>query len=113
MAIRLHGSVKHDIENLHPVDQYILVKLPKIEDKTAGGIILTENVVDQEQSGTSVGEVIKLGDSAIIQYGNKVVEIGDTVMFQRYAGNMFNGIDNQVYRLMLSQEVTSVFPKNK
>jgi len=103
---------KHNINIIYPVDQYLLVRLPKIEEKTAGGIILMDSQINSEQSGTDTGEIIKLGAAAIVQYnGDAVANIGDSVMFQKYAGYMLYGTDDEVYRLVLDKDIIAVFPK--
>ena len=47
-----------------PVGYKILVTLPKIEEKTAGGIIKPNSVVDREETAANIGFVVALGPDA-------------------------------------------------
>ena len=59
-----------------PIGERILVKRENIEEKSSGGIILTQT----HQEAPAQGEVRAVGDV-------EGIEVGDTVVFGKYAGS--------------------------
>jgi len=74
---------------LRVVGPRLLVKVKKVEEKSSGGIILTEQFREQETSWQTEGEVVGMGNMA---YNRKTADcdgtpwckVGDTVTFSRY-----------------------------
>ncbi len=58
-----------------PIGERLLVKREEIEEKSTGGIILTQT----QQEAPAQGEVRAVGDV-------EGIEVGDTVVFSKYAG---------------------------
>jgi co-chaperonin GroES (HSP10) len=81
----------------------ILIAIPKVEEKTEGGVIRPDTLVDREERATIVGFVMKLGPDA---YGDDrrfpsgaYCKQGDFVMFRSYSGTRFT-VDGQEFRLI-------------
>lgn len=69
----------------------VIVKPDSIEKVSAGGIVFaqTETYIREEKAATSTGEVIGFGPAAWldpVMGGEPWVDIGDKVVFARYAG---------------------------
>ena len=101
---------------LVPTSYNILVYVPPIETVTALGIIkMTDREADREQKGSAEGYVIAVGVQAWEELGDGTpwAEVGDRVVFQRYAGTVpeVEGLDTGEFRLMRDEEVLAVWPK--
>jgi chaperonin GroES len=95
---------------LKPVNDKIVVK--EKEDKqdtvTEGGIILPDTV----QDGTLVeGEVVAIGEGMYSASGTLipvVVDVGDTILYNKNAMKAEHSIDGETYILMSVNEVMSI-----
>ena len=82
---------------IKPVGFYVLVETQLVEEKTAGGILLTKDTAQKEQSVTEEGILRAVGPTAYsgwegckdeskpahVQWG---VNIGDKVEFRKFEG---------------------------
>lgn len=89
---------------------FILVELPPVEEKSKGGIILTDDTSKREQRASEQGVVIDIGPCAYVgwsgcenpdipahkQWG---IDIGDHVEFRKYEGKacVIEGYDRYRY----------------
>ena len=95
---------------LKPVNDKIVVKPKetKNEEVTAGGIILPDTV----QDGTLVeGEVVAIGEGMYSASGTLipvVVDVGDTILYNKNAMKAEHKIDGETYILMSVNEVMSI-----
>ena len=95
---------------LKPVNDKIVVKPKetKNEEVTAGGIILPDTV----QDGTLVeGEVVAIGEGMYSASGTLipvVVDVGDTILYNKNAMKAEHTIDGETYILMSVNEVMSI-----
>ena len=80
-----------------PIGERVLVKREEAEKTTAGGIIL--QVETQERPAQ--GEVIAVGEVESVQ-------VGDTVIFGRYAGSDSVDVDGVVLTLMDIKDIKAV-----
>ena len=69
---------------IKPIGERVLVKREEIEEKSSGGIILTQAV----QERPNQGEVRAVGDV-------EGIEVGDTVVFGKYAGTDVLDVDGE------------------
>ncbi len=69
---------------IKPIGERVLVKREEVEEKSTGGIILTQ--VQQERPNQ--GEVRAVGDIDNI-------EVGDTIVFGKYAGTDVIDVDGE------------------
>lgn len=75
--------------NLKVIGARCIVKEKPVEEKTAGGIILT--AANQERQ--YIGTVIAVGEGAYLESGKikpMQVKVGDEVMFAKFAGTPIN-----------------------
>ena len=95
---------------LKPVNDKIVVKPTKKEDDhiTEGGIILPDTV----QDGMLIeGEVVAVGEGMYSMSGTLipvVVDVGDTILYNKNAQKAEHKIDGNEYILMSVNEVMSI-----
>ena len=95
---------------LKPVNDKIVVKPTKKEDDhiTEGGIILP----DTAQNGTlTEGKVVAVGEGMYSMSGTLipvVVDVGDTILYEKNAHKAEHKIDGEEYILMSINEVMSI-----
>lgn len=82
----------------------ILVKLLKVEEKTAGGIILPEQVKDKEQLAQKLGVLVDWGSTAAMDPQLEGIGLGEVLVFPRYSGDNFP-IDGEDYWIMRASAV--------
>ncbi len=65
----------------------IVIKLKKVEEVTASGIIIPKARIEREQEAVQEAEVVDIGPEAFKQYGTTSwFNVGDTVVLQKYSG---------------------------
>lgn len=70
---------------LKPINDKVVLKRMKEEEKTKGGIVLP----DTAQEKPTKGEVIAVGPGKLLDSGNRVppqIKKGDKVIYSKYAG---------------------------
>jgi len=81
-----------------PLGERILVKREEVEEKSTGGIILTESY----QEKPNQGEVKAIGDDVT------TVKVGDTVVFGRYSGSDSLDVDDETLLILELKDVKAV-----
>ena len=94
-----------------PKGYKILVAMPKVEEKTEGGVFLPDELKDLEQTASIAGFVVALGPDA---YGDNKrfpsgpwCKEGDFVVFRSYSGTKFS-VAGQEFRLINDDTVEAV-----
>lgn len=96
-----------DVKDLKPLNERILIKVAEAEQKTAGGLLLTE----ASKEKPSIGTVIAVGPGPLDEEGNRkplTVSAGNTVMYSKYAGNDFKNSDGSDYIVLRASDVMAV-----
>ncbi|EFJ28704.1 hypothetical protein SELMODRAFT_147159 [Selaginella moellendorffii] len=96
-----------DIKDLKPVNDRVLIKVAEAEDKTAGGVLLTDSVKEKPV----IGEVVAVGPGSYGEDGTRKpleVSIGDNVLYSKYAGNEFKNKDNSQYVVMRVSDLLAI-----
>ncbi|KAK7281329.1 hypothetical protein RIF29_09207 [Crotalaria pallida] len=96
-----------DAKDLKPLNDRVLIKVAEAEEKTAGGLLLTEATKEKP----SVGTVIAVGPGPLDEEGNRKplsVTPGNTVLYSKYAGNDFKGKDGSDYIALRASDVIAV-----
>jgi chaperonin GroES len=97
---------------LRPMGYNVLVAVDVLEEKTAGGIILPGKHLDRENSASEKGRLVAASAMAFKGgdwVGVEVPEVGNAVLFQRYAGTEFEGDDGRKYRIIADADLKGVF----
>ncbi|EOY30200.1 Chaperonin 20 isoform 2 [Theobroma cacao] len=96
-----------DVKDLKPLNDRVLIKVAEAEEKTAGGLLLTE----ASKEKPSIGSVIAVGPGTLDEEGNRKplsVAPGNTVLYSKYAGNDFKGSDGTNYIALRASDVMAV-----
>lgn len=96
-----------EVKDLKPLNDRVLIKVAEAEEKTAGGLLLTEATKDKP----SIGTVIAVGPGPVDDEGNrKPLSIlpGNTVLYSKYAGNDFKGKDGSDYIALRASDVMAI-----
>lgn len=80
-----------DVDFSRPVTIHFLLALPKIEEKTKGGIYLSVDTKDLALVGNNIGRIIGIGKGVGIGKGGSLEEVqefkvGDYVAYNPHAG---------------------------
>ncbi|UMO75979.1 co-chaperonin GroES [Planktothrix phage Pra-JY27] len=94
-----------------PVGYHLLVALPEVEEKTAGGIIRPDETRRREETAAIVGFVVKMGADC---YADRTVfpggpwcKNGDWVVFRPYSGLRLV-VHGKEFRLLKDSEIDAV-----
>ncbi|KAG6771974.1 hypothetical protein POTOM_023369 [Populus tomentosa] len=96
-----------DIKDLKPLNDRVFLKVAEAEEKTAGGLLLTEATKEKP----SIGTVIAVGPGPLDEEGNRKalsVAPGSTVLYSKYAGNDFKGSDGANYIALKASDVMAI-----
>eukprot|EP00262_Sarcandra_glabra_P016955 TRINITY_DN565_c0_g1_i2.p2 TRINITY_DN565_c0_g1~~TRINITY_DN565_c0_g1_i2.p2 ORF type:complete len:254 (+),score=42.13 TRINITY_DN565_c0_g1_i2:113-874(+) len=96
-----------DVKDLKPLGDRVLIKVAEAEEKTPGGLLLTEATKEKP----SIGTVIAVGPGPLDEEGNRkplTVSVGNTVLYSKYAGNDFKGMDGSEYIALRVSDVMAV-----
>ena len=116
-----------------PVGHFMLVALPEVEIRTAGGVYIPETVSERERTASVIGTVIAMGPDCYVDPepllpsvppGTNVTvltarprfpsgpwcKVGDTVLFSRYAGKRFT-IEGVEFRMLNDDEIVATIPE--
>jgi chaperonin GroES len=91
---------------LRPLQDRIIVKRIKEEEKTAGGIIIPDTAKEKPQEG----KVIAVGKGKILENGKvspTTVKKGDRVLFGKYAGTDIK-IDGEEHLIMREDDILAI-----
>ena len=71
-----------------PIGTRLLIETEVVAEKTDGGIFLPDKIRDQQNVAATKGKILAMGDDAFceIKIKSGKPEIGDRVIFARYAG---------------------------
>lgn len=85
------------------------------EQKTAGGIILTADTVDNENDRVQIGRLVAVSPAAFTytdkgQWGpDHYPQVGDVIVYARFAGSIQIGLDGTLYRICKDADVMAVY----
>lgn len=94
-----------------PKGYKLLIALPELEEKTKGGVFITDKAREAEQTASVVGFVLKAGSLAY-QDANKFPDgpwckEGDWVLFRQYSGTRIK-IHGREFRIINDDTVEAV-----
>jgi chaperonin GroES len=94
---------------LKPLEDRIVVKPHKAEEKTAGGIVLPEAAKEKPL----MGKVVAVGDGKLLDSGKRgtmSVKKGDVVLYGKYGGSDIE-MDGVEYKILREDEVLGIIVK--
>jgi len=96
---------------LTPLEFFVVVELDRDEEKTAGGIILLKQTQDADKLATQEGTLVAVSPHAFTYADNwpegSVPQIGQRVLFKRYAGHLHDR-DGKTYRLLNDKDLVAI-----
>ena len=92
---------------IHPTEFKVLIKPDKVEGQTSGGLYLPDSARDKQQFSVDRGEVMSFGDGFYQELPGPKPEVGDRVIFNRYAGSLIK-VDGQDYRLCNDKDICAI-----
>jgi chaperonin GroES len=71
-----------------PTGHLILVKLDKVQERTAGGLYVPETARQIQQKAATTGTIVAVGPQAWLAFDNGVAwaHVGERICFPRYSG---------------------------
>lgn len=90
---------------IRPLADRVVIKKVEAEEKTASGIILPGSAKEQPQ----MAQVIEVGPGGFVD-GSEVkmeVEVGDKIIYSKYAGNEVK-IDSEEYIILRQSDILAV-----
>ncbi|KAG0480084.1 hypothetical protein HPP92_010942 [Vanilla planifolia] len=98
---------KDDVKDLKPLSDRVLVKVTQAEERTTGGLLLTEAAKER----SSIGTVVAVGPGRLDDEGSRKplsITPGSTVLFSKYAGNEFKSADGSDYIVLRASDVMAI-----
>lgn len=95
------------IEDMKPLNDRVLLKVLEADNKTSGGVLLTESAKEKPVIGT----VVAVGPGSVGEDGErKALEIAadNTVLYSKFAGNDFKGSDGTQFVLLRANDIMAV-----
>jgi chaperonin GroES len=92
--------------NIKPLNDRLIVKRVKEEQKTAGGIIIPDTAKEKPQEG----QVVAVGPGRLDDKGERIpmaVKEGDRVLFSKYAGSEIK-IEGEEHVFMREDDVLGI-----
>jgi len=94
-----------------PKGYKLLIAIPKLEEKTAGGVIIPDALKGLEQTASIIGLVISVGEAAYKDADKfpdgPYCKEGDFVIFRSYSGTRFK-LRGEEFRLINDDTVEAV-----
>ena len=97
--------------NIRPLQDRVIVKRVKEEEKTAGGIIIPDTAKEKPQEGI----VRVLGTGKTGDDGKKIafeVKVGDRVLVSKYGGTEIK-LDGKEYKIFSSDDLLAIMARDK
>jgi chaperonin GroES len=99
------------VASFRPLQDRVVVKRVKEEEKTKGGIIIPDTAQEKPQEG----EVIAVGPGARDQDGERIemdVKVGDRILFGKWSGTEVK-IDGDELLIMKESDIMGVIEEKK
>ena len=82
---------------IKPLGERVLVKMDKVEEKTAGGIFIPQTA----QEKTQIAVVEAIGEDV------KTIKVGQKILHDKYAGKQVK-MDNEEYLILNIKDVLAI-----
>jgi chaperonin GroES len=89
--------------NIKPLNERVVVKYAKEEEKTKSGIVLPDTAKEEKPQQ---GEVIAIGKGCC-EEGEPELKVGDMVVFDKYAGTKVN-IKDEEYVIIKFEDILAI-----
>lgn len=99
---------------IRPMEYNVLVLPKEVEDKTAGGLFLPDEVKEKEEFGRMEGTLVAVSPMAFsfdewpAELEAQKPQVGQRVMFSKYQATEIMGRDGKKYWLMKDRSIAGV-----
>eukprot|EP00245_Coleochaete_scutata_P015921 TRINITY_DN725_c0_g1_i1.p1 TRINITY_DN725_c0_g1~~TRINITY_DN725_c0_g1_i1.p1 ORF type:complete len:252 (+),score=74.34 TRINITY_DN725_c0_g1_i1:145-900(+) len=96
-----------DVKDLKPLSDRVLVKVAEAEEKTAGGVLLTDSAKEKPVFGT----IVAVGPGPLGEDGSRRpldVSVGNVVLYAKYAGTDFKSKNGTQYVVLRASDLMAV-----
>lgn len=115
VAAYLPGALPEpDAHGLNPISDQLVVLADKVAEK-AGSILLPDAKRDTQNLATQSGIIVAVGEGCFLwnsdrtrPYVGRKPQVGDRVIFPRYAGELYYGRDGQEYLFMEDKAIRGI-----
>ena len=98
-----------NVSGINPVGNRMLLLPVEVQKKTSSGIIIaTEETSDREQLANTSGIVVAMGAECFEDSPSAWCQVGDKIVFAKYAGLMYLGKDGKQYRMINDRDMTGL-----
>ena len=101
-----------NVSGINPTEFNVVIFPKQLEEKTAGGIIIPDQTKDRDQFAQMEGVLIAAAPHAFSyaewSNGARPPQVGQRVMFARYAGTTWKGSDGKDYRIVKDKDILAV-----
>lgn len=110
----LGGAVSEPVNTsgIKPTEFKVLLRPKEVEEKTAGGIIIPDEKKERDQYAAQEGLLVAASPLAFTYEDNWPAEarpqVGQRVIFAKYAGASVKGKDGVDYRLVADKDIGAV-----
>lgn len=97
---------------IRPIDERVLIKPMKEEEKKVGSIIIPDTAAKERPQ---MGEIVALGDDIEVadrkqKKMSEVLKVGDKIVYARYGGTEVK-IDNEEFLIVSRNDILAVVAK--
>ena len=93
---------------------HVLILPDEIEETTSSGIIVkTGSYGDREQMAQMEGTIVSVGNTAWADQIEPWAEVGERVIFAKYAGKTYTGKDKVEYRIVADLDIVATLDKKE
>jgi co-chaperonin GroES (HSP10) len=95
---------------IKPVEYYVLIAPEEVTDKI-GSIFIPESKREVDEIATQRGRIVAQSPLAwgFADGDAHRGQVGDVVLFGRYAGSLIEGVDGRTYRLCRDKDVAGIY----
>lgn len=90
-----------------PLEYKVIVHVAKVEETTAGGIIIPDATREEELNAKVDAVIVDYGDLAFDGWDLRPV-VGANVFVAKYGGIQFEGEDGEHYRLLNDKDLLAI-----
>lgn len=95
---------------IYPTEYRVLIKPSAVDEKTKGGIIIPDETKDRDQFAVMEGEIVAVSPLAFTYEdwkNSSPPQIGDKVIFAKFAGIKRKGKDGIEYRIIADKDIAA------
>ena len=96
---------------LSPVEFQVIVEMPPVETKTAGGIIIPDQIIDKDKLSAQEGTLVAKSPHAFTYADGwpegSIPEPGQRVLIKRYAG-FIHEREGRTYRICSDKDIIAI-----